>query len=234
VEQIVAGDWIPMRLDLAQDPAVIGIAEQLRVKYTTERLFDADVREWLTEDLVVGKLHRLWAWASAQSRDGHAAVTVGHVDRMLKLPGFAAALIAVGWLEDKTDAIAFPNWEHWLSQSAKARVLNTRRKQKQRARQERDAGVTEAGPQQQQEDSACCLPRAREEGFAAVPAGGSIQLLVRAGFSPRAARRRASEFSEHQIMVALEKLAMRMKSHRIPNPQGYLLTLLRENGKASA
>ena len=39
----MAGDWIKMRIDIADDPAVIGIASALDI----------------TEDEVVGKLHRI-------------------------------------------------------------------------------------------------------------------------------------------------------------------------------
>ena len=44
----MAGDWIKVKTDLATDPAVIRTAATLG----------------LTEDVVVGKLCRLWSWAN--------------------------------------------------------------------------------------------------------------------------------------------------------------------------
>ena len=43
----MAGDWIKMRVDLNEDPAVVGMAIAL----------DTD------EHSVVGRLHKLWSWA---------------------------------------------------------------------------------------------------------------------------------------------------------------------------
>lgn len=56
----MAGDWLKVRLDLRNDPAVIGMAEKLGID----------------QDTVVGKLIRLWSWFDLQSRDGHARVTL--------------------------------------------------------------------------------------------------------------------------------------------------------------
>jgi hypothetical protein len=53
----VAGDWIKMRHDLTDDPAVIKLAE-------TTTCVD--------ECHVVGVLHKLWCWVDRQSRNGHA------------------------------------------------------------------------------------------------------------------------------------------------------------------
>lgn len=123
-----------MRLDLAEDPAVIGVAADLG----------------LDEDSVVGKLHRLWSWASKVSRDGHAAsVTKTWLDRYVGATGFAEAVAKHGWLMlIDGGGIRIPNWEHWLSQSAKARLQAALRQAKHRAivtemsRCERDKNVT--------------------------------------------------------------------------------------------
>ena len=52
----MAGDWIPMRVDLADDPAVISIA----------------TATGLDELAVVGRLHRLWSWANRHLTTGAA------------------------------------------------------------------------------------------------------------------------------------------------------------------
>jgi hypothetical protein len=115
----MAGDWIKMRTDLAEDPAVIAMAAALG---------DVD------EDLIVGKLHRLWAWADSQSRDGHATgVTYVWIDRYLRCPGFAQALSSVGWLLLEDKAVTFPNFDRHNGETAKTRALGAKRKQKQRS-----------------------------------------------------------------------------------------------------
>lgn len=114
----MAGDWIKMRVDLAEDPAVIGIAAQL------------DIDEFA----VVGRLQALWSWADGQSRDGHAAgVTASWVNRKVQCDGFAEAMVFVGWLQITEGGITFPNFVVHNGESAKARALGKNRKQKQRS-----------------------------------------------------------------------------------------------------
>jgi hypothetical protein len=130
----MAGDWIKMRTDLAEDPAVISIAAACD----------------LDEDAVVGKLHRLWSWADRQSRDGHACVTLAWVDRHVACDGFADAMSDAGWLDLSHDGdIAFPNWETHNSKSSKVRSQAQVRQQKRRekpvtqpSRTKRDKSVT--------------------------------------------------------------------------------------------
>lgn len=118
----MAGDWIAMRVDLTDDPAVIAIATTLG----------------LDEYGVVGRLHRLWSWADAQLVDGNAhSVTVSWVDRYLGTSGFASALLSAGWLEAKSDGqtggICFPKFGRWNTKSAKQRLLTARRVAKHKA-----------------------------------------------------------------------------------------------------
>lgn len=114
----MAGDWIKMRSDLAEDPAVIAVAAAL----------DTD------EFAIVGRLHHLWSWFDSQSRDGHAAgVTRGWIDRKTQQPGFAAALESVGWLVVDDAGASVPNFDRHNGKTAKARALSTIRKQSSRA-----------------------------------------------------------------------------------------------------
>lgn len=133
----MAGDWIKMRIDLAEDPAVIGMAEALG----------------LDEFAVVGRLHVLWGWADSQSRDGHArGVTEKWIDRKVQRDGFAAAMAAAGWLLLRDGGIEFPNFDRHNGETAKQRGLATNRKKKSRekvtqnvthaSRHERDETVT--------------------------------------------------------------------------------------------
>ena len=132
----MAGDWIKMRVALADDPAVIAMADALGED----------------EFSIVGRLHHLWSWADTQSRDGHAkGVTARWIDRYVRRDKFADAMITVGWLEVIEDGIRFPNFERHNGETAKSRALAANRKQKQRAvtqsshdvsRTERDESVT--------------------------------------------------------------------------------------------
>lgn len=116
----MAGDWLPVRLDLASDPAVI--------------LITAKVESVVDEDHCVGKLVKFWSWANAQLRSCNADVTPMYwIDRYVGAPGFAQAMVDAGWLEPFGDGIRIPNWDRWNSQAAKRRILTARRVQKSRA-----------------------------------------------------------------------------------------------------
>ena len=121
----MAGDWIKMRVSLATDPAVIGMATSL------DR----------SEFEVVGMLHHLWSWADAHSRDGHAdGVTGKWINRFIQCDGFADAMVKVGWLHITDTGIVFPDFDRHNGQSAKARGLAASRKQKQRSTVTEQAG----------------------------------------------------------------------------------------------
>lgn len=114
----MAGDWIKMRADLAEDPAVIAIGAKLG----------------MDEFAVVGRLQCLWAWADGQSRDGHASgVTQQWIDRKVQRDGFAQAMCDVGWLSVDNSGITIPNFDHHNGDTAKTRALGTKRKQKARS-----------------------------------------------------------------------------------------------------
>lgn len=142
----MAGDWIAMRCDLASDPAVIHMAAALG----------------LDEYAVIGRLHHLWSWADQQTTDGvvtlpsrpcHApgvtdaqqggdnGAILAWIDRRLATPGFAAAMVSAGWLECFAGGVRFPNFDRWNSQTAKQRLLATKRQAKRRS-ESRHARVT--------------------------------------------------------------------------------------------
>jgi hypothetical protein len=109
----MAGDWLKMRHDLPDDPAVIRLASLLEID----------------EDAVVGKLFRLWCWADRHTADGHAAgVGLGWVDRMARCDGFGAALVRVGWLVESDEGLTLPRFDRHCSDTAKARALDAARK----------------------------------------------------------------------------------------------------------
>lgn len=128
----MAGDWIPMRTNLATDPAVIQVACSLSI----------------TESQVIGMLHRLWVWASEHLADGYArGVTLDWIDRHVGATGFAAALLDAGWLRTRSGGVELPNFDRWNSQNAKNRVLTALRMKKKRDAERDDASVTPSSPE---------------------------------------------------------------------------------------
>lgn len=114
----MAGDWIPMRTDLDEDPAVIGIASRLEV----------------SELQVIGWLWKLWSVVSRQTPDGslpHYSAAI--IDRIVGRAGFASALESNGWLQSRTDSCRIPNFERWLGASSKKRQADALRKRDMRS-----------------------------------------------------------------------------------------------------
>jgi hypothetical protein len=119
----VAGDWLPIRLDLARDPAILGIARSLECPVA----------------LAVGGVVIVWAWANEQLPEGDApSVSIETLERLIGVPGLPQAMIDVGWLETTKTGIRLPNFDVWNSGSAKKRLLRARRNRSYR-RRSRDA-----------------------------------------------------------------------------------------------
>lgn len=119
----MAGDWIKVRVNLPDDPAVFRMASAHGV--ATEQ--------------VVGHLIRVWAWATDQLENGHARnVTLSQLDAVARVTGFGQSMVDVGWLVVQPDGLLFPRWERHLSQGAKQRVLATERKRKERGEKSQD------------------------------------------------------------------------------------------------
>jgi len=146
----MAGDWIPMRLDLYEDPAVTYMAERIGQR----------------EEVVVGYLHRIWAWASRQCHDGSVThVTLMSLGRVTSLPDFPQLMADAGWLEHGIDTdgkpyIRFPNWDRWMGESAKKRILAAKRQAKKRhgevtktSRSKRDKSVTREEERREERDT---------------------------------------------------------------------------------
>jgi hypothetical protein len=109
---MAAGEWIPIRTDLDEDPAVVGVAAALAVPETQ----------------VIGWLWKLWSVASRQTDNGWLPhYTPQRVDELVSHSGFAAALEAVGWLCPRPGGLEIPNFNSWLSQSGKRRLKESKR-----------------------------------------------------------------------------------------------------------
>ena len=113
----MAGDWIKMETMLHEKPEVIQIAAELGMDRFS----------------VVGRLHRLWSWFNAQSRDGHAkGVTDVFVDELLSCDGFARMLRKVDWLEVRSGSLLVPHFDRHNGESAKKRAVQNERKRRER------------------------------------------------------------------------------------------------------
>lgn len=122
----MAGDWIPMRCDLDQDPATIAIGLALGI----------------TACEVVGRLLKVWSWANSQSIDGvFRRIPLATLDAMAGVTGFADAMIAVGWVVRHRNTFSFNNFDRWNGITAKERLQKSRRQARWRKKERVDGTV---------------------------------------------------------------------------------------------
>lgn len=124
----MADEWIKARVDLHEQPEVVGIARGLGI----------DV------DAVVGKLLRFWRWADRVTETGDVPhVDTDFIDEITRHKSFAEAMIRVGWLERADGGICIPHFDRHNGKSAKHRARDAERK---RSRPEtfRDSSASEA------------------------------------------------------------------------------------------
>ena len=108
----MAGDWIKMRGNLWDDPRVTKIVD----------MTDS------SEAAVVGSLYWLWATADQHTEDGFMqGLTLKSINRKTGVPGFAEALCAINWLEDREDGVFIVDFEKHNGSSAKKRCQTAKR-----------------------------------------------------------------------------------------------------------
>lgn len=117
----MSGDWIKMRGSLCTHPKVLMIAEiigsdpavgQRLAPGLSGALHDNVTRD-VTRDVTLGCLLRVWAATNEHTDDGvWKNSTVATIDAVAGIPGFGAALVAVGWAVDDTEnrTITLPNF----------------------------------------------------------------------------------------------------------------------------
>lgn len=115
----MAGDWIKIEHSLPGKPEVMELA----------RLMDID------EMSVVGHLVCFWTWVdlNLSPECPHAKGTKRGLDRVAGRDGFVDAMLQVGWLHFDGENVTIPNYDHHLSQSAKKRAEEARKKKRQRS-----------------------------------------------------------------------------------------------------
>lgn len=134
----MAGDWIKMRADLFTHPKVVRIASALK----------ADTLR------TVGGLMSVWCLFDAHSEDGRLEGYSPEVlDAHLRWDGFAASMVAVGWLEhDPSLGLALPRFDTHNGQSAKRRAQDTNRKKESRKTSASEADKTRTREEKRRED----------------------------------------------------------------------------------
>lgn len=104
----MAGDWIPMQVDLNTRREVL-----LLCKATGWSQYE-----------VIGRLWHFWSWVSRESADGQLrGVDTVVLSTVLGVPEkFLTGLVAVGWLVVASDGLIVPNYGRWFSGAAKIRM----------------------------------------------------------------------------------------------------------------
>lgn len=114
----MAGDWIKMRLDLQSHPKIV-------------RILSATKSDKFR---VIGGLHAVWAVFDMHSVDGRLdGYTPDALDHIIGWPGFAAAVIGVGWLLiDGPETLILPEFDEHNGKSGKRRAEDQKRKRGER------------------------------------------------------------------------------------------------------
>lgn len=134
----MAGDWIKMRADLFTHPKVVRMSSALK----------ADTLR------TVGGLMSAWCLFDAHSDDGRLEGYSPEVlDAHMRWDGFAAAMIAVGWLHhDPAHGLALPRFDTHNGQSAKRRAQDADRKREVRKVSASDADKMRTREEKRRED----------------------------------------------------------------------------------
>ena len=141
----MSGDWIKMRGNLWDDPRVTAIVDAT----------DSG------EAAVVGALYWLWATADQHTEDGvMPGLSARQIDRKTGLPGFAAAVESVGWIEVLDTGIRICRFDEHNGASAKKRCQTAKRVAKHKANDEQVTQKDESG---NAASVTPALPRDREE-----------------------------------------------------------------------
>lgn len=130
----MAVPWIKIETTLLHKPEVMRLAA----------LLDCD------EYKVTGHLVAFWSWVDANlSRTcPEFQGTKSGLDRVAGCPGFVDAMLQVGWLSLSGTVFTIPHFEYHLSQSAKTRGEDARKKAKSRAAKDKPGtNVPEKGGQ---------------------------------------------------------------------------------------
>jgi len=120
----MAGDWIPVRHDLEEEPEVVQIVSAICPQ--SVRNLSARMRN---VTLVVGALQRTWRLFDMLTDDGKlVGYTAEWLDAHVGIENWSHNLQQVGWLEVGAQSLVMPRFTTWLGQSAKRRLKDSQRK----------------------------------------------------------------------------------------------------------
>lgn len=166
----MAGDWIKMRVNLVSHPKVLAIAEILSSngdyqEWSTmagfvpaiggsrddyERDFQASLR--VTRYVTVCALLRFWGYANEHAKDEFiGSLRLHDIDDVVQVPGFGAALQAIGWAEYDSErrGLALPNFNEYNTsgneRSAGAKSAAQRQKEYRERKKSLESDVTRDG-----------------------------------------------------------------------------------------
>ena len=119
----MAAPWIPLRINLVDDPRVCRIARAM--------VWPAKLPELVARRATVGALHAVWSWLDMHTEDGYVAgLTAEDIDGVAGISGFAAAMQTVGWLVIDEQGVTAPGFEQYCGTTAKRRMADARRKRR--------------------------------------------------------------------------------------------------------
>lgn len=120
----MAGDWIPVSVDLHGKPEVARVSAALGKPI----------------DEIVGTLIRFWIWVQAHTADGSLkGLGVAEASAASQVSArFISELEKVGWLQVAEGGLTIPQFDRWFSGAAKRRLLTRQRVAKLRVPDGRD------------------------------------------------------------------------------------------------
>ena len=153
----MAGDWIKMRTSLLTNPKVNGIARILEesrdVAAALSTGYSGTMHEIVTRNVMrhvtVSSLLVIWGAANEHTRDGiFANADLSDIDDMVGIPGFAEAMVSVGWLQHDADTntLTLPNFNEYNTsgseRSAGAKTAAQRQKEYRDRKKALESDVT--------------------------------------------------------------------------------------------
>lgn len=162
----MAGDWIKMRCELQTHPKIVRILSATRSD----------------KFRVIGGLHSVWSVFDAHSVDGVLfGYTPETLDHVIGWDGFAAAMIAVGWLAfDGAETLSLPEFGEHNGQSAKRRAEDQKRKRNDRKSGSSPKSVRNLSAIEPDKlDEEIGLEKRREESIHTPSASAQIAMILR-------------------------------------------------------
>ncbi len=203
-----------MRVDLFTHPKVVRISSALK----------ADALR------TVGGLMSVWSLFDAHSVDGKLdGYTPETLDTHLRWDGFAAAMMAVGWLSSDGENVSLPSFETHNGQSAKRRAQDADRKKGVRKTSASEADKKRTREEKRREEQERQNPPAAAVDFKAelfarwkeLPKSGGGAFLNKL-------------FLDHKNDQAVLEAVERTLDHAPADPKAFVLGVLRKGGAESS